>query len=346
MDSRESLQKGRAIEDSLAHYSLDGDNVQASLEALHDLLETDKSVLYSLTQRPGAEDLMISRGASVGYPLKRFQETFDDLIRGRGVAWAGYNAVAPEPAQRDRVLGRDEIAVLTGGRSLTFEKPLAMRLGTVGEDTTRVLVCDGPSLLVWLGFVQPEKATPRQRGLLDRLVPALRRRFQFERFVAEPAVASSAMVAALEELNGAAWVLAKGGQVAHANVAGRAKFDADAVATRASLAACAAGSSEARFKVTALRDAAGPAGHIVIEIPDASLATHRAGVAARRFGLTPAQTRVLERVARGVSNARIAAELGVSKRTVEAHVTAILLKAQVPSRAALIVRIFRERQFA
>lgn len=62
--------------------------------------------------------------------------------------------------------------------------------------------------------------------------------------------------------------------------------------------------------------------------------------AARRFNLTPAQTRVLERVARGISNATIAAELGVAERTVEAHVTAILVKAQVPSRSALIVHIY------
>ena len=63
--------------------------------------------------------------------------------------------------------------------------------------------------------------------------------------------------------------------------------------------------------------------------------------AATRLGLTPAQTRVFEHVARGASNASIAAQLGVAERTVEAHVTAILVKAQVPSRAALIVQVFK-----
>jgi DNA-binding NarL/FixJ family response regulator len=95
-----------------------------------------------------------------------------------------------------------------------------------------------------------------------------------------------------------------------------------------------------RFSVSPLRNGGGVAGYVVVEAMDRPGAQ---GVprAAVRLGLTPAQTRVLERVARGVSNATIAAELKVAERTVEAHVTAILEKAQVPSRAALIVQIFR-----
>lgn len=344
--TRESLQRVRAVEDSLTHYAIDGDNVRASLEALHALLETDKLILYSLAQRPGGEDLMVSREASVGFARGGWRGIFDDFVRGRGVGWAGYNAVKPEPAQRDRVLDRDEIANLTGGRSLAAEQSLYARLGLAGEETTRILVCEGPSTLAWLGFVQPAKATPRQRALLERVAPAFRKRLQFERFVTEAALASRAMVAALEELNGAAWVLGADGRVAHANAAGRARFDEDTTATRASLAACVVGVPEPRFKVTPLRRGDGPVGHIVVELPDRTTASHGVAFAARRFGLTPAQTRVLERVARGISNATIAAELSVAERTVEAHVTAILVKAQVSSRAALIVQIFRERQSA
>lgn len=38
----------RGVEDALAHYSLDGDNMHASLEALRELIDTDKIILYSL----------------------------------------------------------------------------------------------------------------------------------------------------------------------------------------------------------------------------------------------------------------------------------------------------------
>jgi DNA-binding CsgD family transcriptional regulator len=55
-----------------------------------------------------------------------------------------------------------------------------------------------------------------------------------------------------------------------------------------------------------------------------------------RAGLTPAQVRVLERLARGLSNADIARELSLSPRTVDHHVSAILGKLEVTTRAAAI----------
>jgi ATP/maltotriose-dependent transcriptional regulator MalT len=53
-------------------------------------------------------------------------------------------------------------------------------------------------------------------------------------------------------------------------------------------------------------------------------------------GLTSAQTRVLEQLARGLSNPEIARELFLSSRTVDHHVSAILAKLNVTSRAAAI----------
>jgi len=64
-------------------------------------------------------------------------------------------------------------------------------------------------------------------------------------------------------------------------------------------------------------------------------------------GLTPAQVRVLEQLARGLSNAEIARELFLSPRTVDHHVSAILGKLEVSTRAAAIAathgrRLLRE----
>lgn len=341
---RETRSKVRAVEDALAHYSLEGDNVQASLEALHELLETDKVFLYTLAQRPEADDLMVARDAAVAYPRGRLRKVFDAFLRGRGVEWGVYNAVRPEPVHRDRILSGDELAELTEGRSRAVEEDLYRRLGTFGDDTMRVLVCDGPSMLAWVGFMQPDKTTDRQRELFERVIPAFRRRLEFERLVGESSFTGSALAAALEHVNAAAWMLGPSGRLVHANAAGRARFDRDPADTSSALEACVVGRADARFKVTPLRDAEGRGGHIVVELQTRT--GHALPEAARRLGLTPAQTRVLERVARGVSNATIAAELGVAERTVEAHVTAILVKAQVPSRAALIVQIFRDRMTA
>ncbi len=73
----------------------------------------------------------------------------------------------------------------------------------------------------------------------------------------------------------------------------------------------------------------------------ASDAQARAQAAARRWGLSPRQAQVLERVVLGESTARIGAELDISDRTVEAHVEAIFAKADVASRAQLMAEVLR-----
>lgn len=331
----------RAVEDALAHYSLESDNVQSSLEAVRELLETDKVLVYSLQETRGADDLRVKRGLAVSM-CDDWRDIFDAYLRGRGVAWGAYNAVHPEPAQRDRVLDTAQLTKLTNGRNREVEDVLYDRLGMVGHATMRILVCDGPSLLAWVGIVQPDPTTERQRQLLEALGPAFKKRLLFERMLGVAAAAAPALDAALEHVGGAAWVLAPDGHVMHANTAGRARLDADRSGVREALEHCMAGKPGERFKITALRSSRSDTteGHIVVEAAERATT---AGVpqAAARLGLTPAQTRVLERVARGVSNATIAAELKVAERTVEAHVTAILEKAQVSSRAALIVQIFR-----
>jgi DNA-binding NarL/FixJ family response regulator len=52
--------------------------------------------------------------------------------------------------------------------------------------------------------------------------------------------------------------------------------------------------------------------------------------------LTARQAEVLQLLARGLPNARIADELFVSYRTVENHVSAILMKLDVASREAAV----------
>lgn len=60
--------------------------------------------------------------------------------------------------------------------------------------------------------------------------------------------------------------------------------------------------------------------------------------AVTRWGPTVRQTEALRHVLDGVSNKEIARRMGVSPRTVEVHVTALLDKAGVDSRARLIAR--------
>lgn len=55
-----------------------------------------------------------------------------------------------------------------------------------------------------------------------------------------------------------------------------------------------------------------------------------------RHAVTPAQARVLALLATGASNRSIAVQLGVSERTVEVHITALLNELDADSRGGLI----------
>ena len=55
--------------------------------------------------------------------------------------------------------------------------------------------------------------------------------------------------------------------------------------------------------------------------------------------LTARQEQVVARVARGLTNKEIAAELGISERAVKAHVSDLLRKFEVPNRAGLIAQM-------
>ena len=67
-----------------------------------------------------------------------------------------------------------------------------------------------------------------------------------------------------------------------------------------------------------------------------SLQAQRAEIAARLAQLTPREHEVMEMVTDGRSNKEIAAELGVSAKTVEAHRARVMDKMQADSLAELV----------
>ncbi|HEU5288726.1 MAG TPA: LuxR C-terminal-related transcriptional regulator [Candidatus Limnocylindria bacterium] len=60
-------------------------------------------------------------------------------------------------------------------------------------------------------------------------------------------------------------------------------------------------------------------------------------------GLTPRQRDVVEGLSRGLANKQIAAELGISERAVKGHVSDLLRKYGVPSRAGVIAHVLASR---
>ncbi len=334
-------QRLRAVDDLLTNYSLEADNLRGGIEALRELLETDKVFLYSLGQRGDSDDVTVTRDLLAGTSHVDWGPVIDEYICGRGVHWGGFNAIRPEHAQRDCVLSLAEVNVLTDQKSAIVHRELSPRLGIAQCDVARVLVCEGPSLLASVSMIQGAPVEERQRALFERVVPTLRKRLEFDRMVSHASLTDSAIVVALDAIPGAAWLVGPNREIRYANTSGRARLDADRVVIyEAIVAATIAPTPTAQFRVATVRSASSSA-HVVVENADPSAGSNDIAAAVKRLGLTPAQGRVFEQVVGGSSNASIAAELAVAERTVEAHVTAILVKAQVASRAALIVQMFK-----
>jgi DNA-binding CsgD family transcriptional regulator len=68
----------------------------------------------------------------------------------------------------------------------------------------------------------------------------------------------------------------------------------------------------------------------------------RLDVAEQRWGLSPRQRSVLAGLARGLANKELAAELGCAVKTIETHVSEILVRSRQGSRLALVAAFWQE----
>jgi DNA-binding CsgD family transcriptional regulator len=211
------------------------------------------------------------------------------------------------------------------------------------KDTLRVLVCDGPALLGNVGFFWPEgkSATSRHKRLLQALTPLLRERMIVERVMGDAPLWFAALEETLAQLGSPAFIVGPGGAVLHANASGRELLDRERGALTREIAEAVRG-APTRFRSSCLR-ARGCLPHYLLVAPQEDPYKVKVALAAKHWGLTPRQAQVLALLAEGKGNKTIAATLGCAESTVELHVTAILERAQVATRAEVIVAVWRAR---
>ncbi len=185
----------------------------------------------------------------------------------------------------------------------------------------------------------------RERGplrLQAALVPDLQRRLALERQLQQGA-RSPMLEVALDAIGRGAFVVDARGHIAHANVQGKELIAREGRSLRDELvAAVESRADHPRWSVTPVHLRGGGVEHLVVE--RASSGSREALQVARAsalWSLTARQCEVLAKVIEGCANKTIAALLGVSERTVEVHVTALLAKAQVESRSTLIANVYR-----
>jgi DNA-binding NarL/FixJ family response regulator len=247
-----------------------------------------------------------------------------------------FTVTRPEREQRNRVLSISQIEQLTGvkrGHAVPGQK----ELGLEHDDLVRVLVCDGPSMLLWVGAFRPEPFHGRQAAVLRAIVPSLRKYLVHERLISGAPRLKAALDAALEAIGAPAFVVSKAVRMEHANSAARALLNRDRRAVLGSIANAIAGRAS-EIPVEVVRLSGRETGYLAIPRWKAApiRVAKRARAASRRWGLTPRQAEVLELVARGLSNRTISDTFRVSQRAVEMHVSAIFDKAGVESRASLL----------
>jgi DNA-binding NarL/FixJ family response regulator len=290
-----------------------------------------------------------------------FRREMDQWIRTSSGRWALFNPTSPEPFQRDRVMavgtltelartGRggmleaDRLGLPPAERDRVLENlargtEILWRWRLADDHQLRMLVCDGPALLAWVGVLQREPYTPRQLQRYRAIASALRARLVAESRVQMAPVYRAGLAAALEAIAGRAYLVAKSGRILHANAAGRSAFDRAPRDVADQLAAAIRGAPGA--EVTRIESQGGGAFFLVLLRDRAGLGA-RADTARARYGLTRRQAEVLACVLRGHTNRRIAVELGCSERTVEIHMSNLFKKVNVGSRAALVSRVLHE----
>jgi DNA-binding CsgD family transcriptional regulator len=189
---------------------------------------------------------------------------------------------------------------------------------------------------------QPDPFTAHQKTALAAVVGALQKRLTLERLVGHGARQAAALDAALEAIGRPAFVASAQGAIHEVNASARELLERSGADVRRALVdAIARRPSRYAFDLTPLRISGSVACHLAVLRDDAFEARHAicATVAATRWGLTPRRRQVLEMVVRGMANATIAAELAVSERAVEGHVSAIFDRAGVENRAALVAAV-------
>ena len=351
------------LEHELGQLRADGARAfDAFLPAFTELLHLEKGVIYEVRQEPSALSLGATFLTGMTISHRRLTDEFDAMLRATPRRWGLFNPARPEPKQRNVPLTTPPIATFleqlhrSGSaerfgmdRSGEFEETLSAvarsialfaRLELDQEHQFRVLVCQDDSLLAWVGGYSKSPPTPRTIALLQALVPALQRRLSIDRLLERAPLVEAALQATLEQLPRAAFIVSDSGAVLYANSAGEAELNRSRRGLRAALtAAIDPKGPPTGYSVTPVLAKGRAKIHLLI-------ATKRedsnSGVAelVRKLELTPRQAEVLQLLVTGEANKGIAAKLQCATRTVEMHVTALLDKAGVTSRAELIARFF------
>jgi DNA-binding CsgD family transcriptional regulator len=332
----------RDIERAALTLSLDGRGLlDDAIQPLAELLQIENVGLYALRNAVGRWEL--ARWECVG-PMRDAESALRRVL-ARAPDPLYYDPMAAPTSQRNRVV--EALAWIERHAPGSWESsPMyaeVMRpLGLHEHRQPRVLLCDGPAVVGWLGAVSERPPSRRDMHILARASTPMRRRLIAERQLQHGAITRAALDAMLERLGSPAFIIDAKGHILEINAAGASMLrERRADVVQALTAVVAERPSGMTIERIAVAAPGMPACSIAI-VRDASLDARVMSCvrgAARRWQLTPKQARVLELVIRGQATATIAAALAISERAVELHVTGLFDKVGVDSRSALVAAV-------
>lgn len=332
--------RARELADLIRNGRPEGDGILgAVVEQLSDLLHTDQAVAYGLEAQGDRVELAFLHSPFPG----AFQVRHDlpAMLAKSPLGMLNFDPRSPSPEQRNRVFTIPDLDRVLGGDARRAPMmSLLDRCGFTTRDQLRVLVCDGPVLLAWVGAFRDRPFTDAERWLLGTLVRPLRDRLTMERRLAIAPWAWASMAAAMEVIGTAAVVVRWPMRILHANPAAQAMMATDRQAFLAGLRDALGGRGDGSWTVTRLRAVDEPRHFLAVRRSPPADAGSRAAILGRRMGLTPRQTSVLALVARGEANKGIAVALRCGEGAVEQHVTALLRRFDVENRAALVAQFW------
>jgi DNA-binding CsgD family transcriptional regulator len=304
------------------------------LEPLRAALSADEVGIFGLTPRGGALAIDFAHFTP---GLATFRDRGEALLSRDAPRAALFDPFAPDEDQQNVPLTFRELVGRPNAPAAAAHAFLES-CGLGGMDVLRALVCFRGEVLEYVAAFRREPFGAVERELLAELLPVLRDRAAIERRLREGGFAHAGLPAALDAVTGAAFLVRDGGVVLLANEAGR-RLLAREPSVRGLLADPAGGH---RFAVTRLALAGLPPAWLAVE--RSGVASHQARLetAAARWRLTPRESDVLARLARGTCNKDMGVALGCAEATVERHVTAILQKSGCTHRAEVVARFWTE----
>lgn len=322
---------------ALDAWSLEAMVPDALLDALRTSTESSIAVCYvpSVCEHGWRLDGFGARGVDSDRRGRAFRSTIEKLS-GDEPFLANYDPYAVAESQRNVALSLRDLRRL--GMFDRMRQRAAQQALNGTFDQLRVLLCDGPRALGWIGVLREEPFAKGDAALLQQLAEPLRRRFRLEHQLRRDTVAGSALEHVLEALATPVFVLGPALRIEHVNAAGRQRLARARAELFEDLRRSVAAAPDAPFEVSPLLEVA--SGYCIAigrrELARGALALARARDA---WSLTPKQLRVLELVAAGRSNKEVASAMGNAEVTVELHMTRLFRASGTHSRTELLSKL-------